>query len=115
MTNKKIFADELISDNELELVAGGVDFEIEALADALGIKYEQHNGGGIKPSDFERCSKLITDKLWNEFGIEMEGSFAEKNIYRLVVNENALGGESHIIQSHQDVMRRVREKYPFKA
>lgn len=112
MTNKKIFADELISDNELELVAGGVDFEIEALADALGIK---HSGGGIKPSDFERCSKLITDKLWNEFGIEMEGSFAEKNIYQLVVNENALGGESHIIQSHQDVMRRVREKYPFKA
>ena len=114
MTNKKFFANELISDNDLDFVAGGVDFEIEALADALGIKYEQHRGGGIKPSDFGRCSKLITDKLKNEFGIVMEGSFAEKNVYRLVVNDNALGGEAQIVQSHQDVMRMVREKYPFR-
>ncbi len=89
MADKDKYADEIMSDDELDKVAGGTPGESADDSRFLNVllhgtnKYHQCDRYGGFTILCEGSAREDLKKSWNSLGIELEYSFCEYNTYRL--------------------------------
>lgn len=109
MTNEKIFANEMLTDAELDTVSGGDIFETRALARAVKVTVPLANGWGLNKEQYKKSVDELTRLLKHEFNIDATFDINEKNTY--IITEKS-GKRS---MTHLEVMKMVRSHYPQPA
>ena len=93
MADKDKYADEIMSDDELDKVAGGSPGELADDSRFLNVllhgtnKYHQCDRYGDFRLFWSDDSRNDLIKSWNSLGIELEGSFCKYNTYKLNGNK----------------------------
>ena len=109
MTNEKIFANETLTDAELDNISGGNIFESRALMRAVGIKVPRTTGWGVDEDEYKKSIGELNRLLKHEFNIEATFDMYEKNEYTITEKS------SKRKMTHLEVMKMVRSHYPQPA
>ena len=109
MMNEKIFANEMLTDIELDTVSGGNIFESRALMRAVGIKVPRTTGWGVDEKEYKKSIAELDRLLKHEFNINATFDMLDKNKYTVTENSGTKA------LTHLEVMKRVRSHYPQPA
>ena len=110
MTKEDKYADEKLTDDELDNVAGGTQYESADDSRFLNVllhkttKYHQCDRYGQFNMFFGAGARADLIKSWNSLGIELEEDFYEENTYRLngkkISREEAWAHAESVVGKH---------------